>query len=51
MTTATLIAIASCVLGIVLVVLRRTAMRSTAHIDLSRVSVSREWLMHHQSND
>jgi len=51
MTPLALVAIAaSVVAGALVVVVRRGAVRS-AGADLSRITVSRQWLMQHQSND
>jgi hypothetical protein len=51
MTIAALIALVSCLLGIVIVIVRRVVVRSSARVLLSGVSVSRRWLIEHQSND
>jgi hypothetical protein len=39
------------VTGLLVVLARRAAARSAATVDLSNVTVSRQWLMQHQSND
>jgi hypothetical protein len=45
------VVIAVVVIGVVVVLARRAAVRSAATVDLRNVTVSRQWLMHHQSND
>jgi hypothetical protein len=51
MTTVALILAATAVVVGVLVVIRRRMVRSTGTVDLNGVTVSAQWLMHHQSND
>ena len=46
------VVIAACVIVLILVVVvRRVTTRSTPNVDLSNVTVSRQWLIQHQSND
>jgi uncharacterized membrane protein len=47
-----LVALASSVVALlVALVIRRATARATASVDLSGISVSRQWLIQHQSND
>jgi hypothetical protein len=39
------------VTGVLVVLARRAAAHSATTVDLSNVTVSRQWLMQHQSND
>jgi len=51
-TTAAFIALASCAVAAILVpVVRRVAVRLRGTTDLGDISVSRQWLIQHQSND
>jgi hypothetical protein len=45
------IAVATCLVGVVVVLVRRLTARSTAHVDLRNITVSRQWLIQHQSNE
>jgi hypothetical protein len=46
------VVITACVIvGVLVVLVRRTTARSAATVDLSNVTVSRQWLIQHQSND
>ena len=47
MTTLALVSIAFCIVTTVLVMVRR----ATCRVDSSRITVSRQWLTQHQSND
>jgi hypothetical protein len=53
MTTLALgVVIAACaIVGVLVAVVRRMTARSPATVDLSNVTVSRQWLIQHQSND
>ena len=51
-TTPALVAAASCVVAaLVVVVVRRAAVRFRSTSDVGSFSVSRQWLIQHQSND
>jgi len=51
MTTFTLLLIALCVIAALFLVVRHVIGRATASVDLRDMTVSRQWLTQHQSND
>ena len=50
-TTVALVALASCAVAALVLVVRRTAVRLRGTADGGSISVSRQWLIQHQSND
>jgi uncharacterized protein (DUF2062 family) len=43
--------IAAAIVGLLVALVRRGSVRSTTSGDLRNITVSRQWLMQHQSND
>lgn len=50
MTTLALVLIASCGVVALVMIVRRTTRRPAAKVDMSGITVSRQWLMQHQSD-